>query len=270
MADVGNSRVLRFDHAATKPNGADADGVLGQPDFTSNSMATTQAGMFQPYQVFVDRDGRLWVADYENNRVLRFDDAATKSNGANADGVLGQPDFTTSTSATTQNGLSGPAGAYVDPEGQLWVAEYRNHRVLRFDNAAAKLDGANADGVLGQASFTSSTAACAQNRMNTPRGISSDPDGRLYVADGNNHRVLVFEHAAELPDGSNASSLLGQFNFNQCTINTGGVSAASLYTPTRVFFDTAANVLWVADWFNNRVLMFGDPTFRLFMPVLSK
>jgi DNA-binding beta-propeller fold protein YncE len=158
----------------------------------------------------------------------------------------------------------------VDPEGRLWVAEYGNHRVLRFDNAAAKPDGANADGVLGQASFTSNTAACAQNRMNTPRMVSGDLEGRLYVADGNNNRVLVFENAAELPNGANASSLLGQFNFNQCTMNTGGVSAASLFTPSRVFFDTTANVLWVADWNNNRVLMFGDPTFRLFMPVVTK
>ncbi len=106
--------------------------------------------------------------------------------------------------------------------------------------------------------------------MYNPRGVSGDPDGRLYVADGFNNRVLIFENAAELPNGANASSLLGQFNFNQCTFNTGGVSAASLWTPGQLFFDPAANVLWVADWLNNRVLMFGDPTFRLFMPALAK
>jgi DNA-binding beta-propeller fold protein YncE len=270
VADVSNNRVLRFDHAASKASGADADGVLGQPDFTNNADVITQNGMSGPYGVFVEPDGRLWVADYHNNRVLRFEAAASKDDGANADGVLGQADFTHADVATTPSGMWGPAGLYVDPYSRLWVAERDNNRLLRFDEAAAKLDGATADGVLGQADFLTNTAACAQNRMNHPRGVSGDLNGRLYVADGNNHRVLVFENAAELPDGSNASSLLGQFNFNQCTVNTGGVSAASLNTPTRVFFDTTANVLWVADWLNNRVLMYGDPTFTLFMPALAK
>ena len=202
--------------------------------------------------------------------MLRFEAAASKPNGADADGVLGQADFVSNAIATTQSGMLAPASVYVDPEGRLWVAERDNHRVMRFDDAAAKADGADADGVLGQAGFTTNTSACDQNRMFYPRGVSGDLEGRLYVADGSNHRVLVFDNAAELPNGANASSLLGQFNFNQCTANTGGVSAASLNTPSKIFFDTTANVLWVADWNNNRVLMFGDPTFRLFMPVLSK
>ena len=218
----------------------------------------------------VDLDGRLWVADHYNHRVLRFEAAASKDNGANADGVLGQADFTHNTPSTTQNGMSGTASLYLDPQGRLWVADFLNHRVLRFENAASKPNGADADGVLGQPNFTNNTYACAQNRVYLPRGVSGDPDGRLYVADGSNNRVLVFENAAALPNGANASSLLGQFNFNQCTINTGGVSAASFTTPGQLFFDPAASVLWVPDWYNNRVLMFGDPTFRLFMPALSK
>jgi len=89
------------------------------------------------------------------------------------------------------------------------------------------------------------------------------------VADSYNQRILIFDDAAGPPNGANASGLLGQSNFNTCTPNTGGVSAASLNTPTRVFFDTAANVLWVADWHNNRVLMYGTPEFRIFLSVVK-
>jgi DNA-binding beta-propeller fold protein YncE len=269
VADVNNNRVLRFDNAATKPDGADADGVLGQPDFLTNALATTQAGMNSPYDVFVDSSGRLWVADYYNNRVLRFESAASKADGANADGVLGQLDFISNAAATAQNGMRGPAGLHVDLNGRLWVAERNNNRLLRFDDAAAKSDGANADGVLGQANFTSGGSACVQNRMYRPRGVSGDLAGKLYVADGDNHRILIFDDAASLPNGANASDLLGQSNFNTCTSNTGGVSSSSLYTPTRAFFDTATNVLWVADWNNNRVLRYGTPEFRNFLPVVK-
>jgi DNA-binding beta-propeller fold protein YncE len=47
--------------------------VLGQPDFTSRTQATTASGMNLPTGVAVDSAGYLWVVDYFNNRVLRFD-----------------------------------------------------------------------------------------------------------------------------------------------------------------------------------------------------
>jgi hypothetical protein len=67
-----NSRVLRFDNAATLANGAPADGVLGQPDFTSGLFDTTQSTMHFPRGLAIDSAGSLWVADNNNNRVLRF------------------------------------------------------------------------------------------------------------------------------------------------------------------------------------------------------
>jgi DNA-binding beta-propeller fold protein YncE len=269
VADYFNNRVLRFDNAATKPDGADADGVLGQPDFVSNALATTQSGMWNPTDVFVDSSGRLWVTDFMNHRVLRFDNAASKAVGADANGVLGQLDFISRVAATSQNGMNGPAGLFVDSYGRLWVAEQNNRRVLRFDDAASKADGANADGVLGQTNFTSIGFPCTQNRMSMPLGVSGDLSGRLYVADYSNNRVLIFDDAADLPNGANASDLLGQSNFSICTPNTGGVSAASLYGLSRVFFDRAANVLWVADWHNHRLLMFGTPRFTIYLPVVK-
>ena len=115
--------------------------------------------MAYPYGVFVDAQGRLWVADTGNYRVLRFDSATFKANGAPADAVLGQPDFTHAAAATTQSGMFFPSGVFFDASGRLWVASQDNNRVLRFDGAASKSNGANADGVLGQPGFTSKTAA---------------------------------------------------------------------------------------------------------------
>ena len=46
--------------------------------------------------------GTLFVADYQNNRVVGFFNAASiESNGPNADFVVGQPDFTSSSNGTT-------------------------------------------------------------------------------------------------------------------------------------------------------------------------
>jgi sugar lactone lactonase YvrE len=269
VTDFINHRVLRFDSAAVKSNGANADGVLGQVNFTSNMWATAQNRMKNPLAAVADSSGRLWVSDRGNNRVLRFDNAASEDNGAYADGVLGQPNFSNGTPATSASRMNGPSGVFLDLYGRLWVADMINRRVLRFDNAAAKGYGANADGVLGQESFSGNLAGCSQVRMNAPGGLSVDYGGRLYVVDMNNSRILIFENSATLANGSNANNEIGQPNFSTCTANTGGVSAYSLNTPTLLFFDEPTGVLWVADWRNNRVLMYGSPQFRLFLAIVK-
>ncbi len=260
VADAYNNRILRFDHAATLPNGANASAVLGQPNFTSHASQVTRTGLSGPTSVFVDPSGRLWEVEEYNNRVLRFDHAATLPNGAKADGVLGQPNFTSKGTATTRNGMYYPYGLVVDSSGRLWVGDYWNNRVLRFDNAASKVDGANADGVLGQPNFTSSVYATTQTGMYGPASLAVDnASGRLFVAEYENNRILVFNSAAGLANGAAASTVLGQPGFTTGTINTGGLSATSLCQPLGIYFDPASQVLWVPDTGNNRVLIYGQP-----------
>ena len=261
VVDTDNNRVLRFDHAATLSNGANANGVLGQPNFTTkDNYFTNQYGLSGPIGVFVDASGRLWVGDSFNNRVLRFNNAATKANGAAADGVLGQPNFTSRGYATSQKSMSYPLALAVDASGRLWLADSNNNRVLRFDNAATKANGANADGVLGQRNFTSSSYFTTRAGMGGTTGVAIDiANGRLYVSDYGNNRILVFNGAAGLANGASASYVLGQKDFTTGTANTGGVSATTLAEPNNIFYDQAAKVLWVADTYNNRVLVYGSP-----------
>jgi DNA-binding beta-propeller fold protein YncE len=141
----------------------------------------------------VDVAGRLWVGEYGNHRLLRFDDAAAKPNGAPADGVLGQPDFTSSVATTTRHGMNKPAGIAVDSAGTLWVADAYNHRVLRFDDAAAKPNGAPADGVLGQPDFVSRVTTKTRRGMNYPQDVAMDSTRHLWVADSAWDRVLMFD-----------------------------------------------------------------------------
>ena len=213
VSDYLNNRVLRFDSASFKTTGSSADVVLGQSNFTSNTGGTSASKMKGPVGVFVDGGGRLWVSDRLNHRVLRFDNASSKSNGANADGVLGQPDFTTGTSGLSATKMNRSMGVYVDSEDHLWVCEDDNNRAIRFDNASSKLNGSAADGVLGQPDFTTNLKSLSRNGVGNLRGVFGDQAGRLYLVDESNHRVLVFNHAASQPNGAYADYVLGQPDF---------------------------------------------------------
>ena len=258
VADFLNNRVLRFDNAATMASNSPASAVLGQATFTTNAAATTQNGMTFPFDVHVDSAGRLWVADSGNHRVLRFDNAAALANGANADAVLGQPNFTSNTFATTAAAMWSVNSIHVDAGGRLWASDGNNCRVLRFDNAASKPNGANADGVLGQANFTTRACATSQTAVRTTVGLHVDQLGRLYVGDFNANRVLIFLNAATLANGAPASIVLGQPGFTSSTSNTGGLNASSLSQPNFPFYDENSSSLYVSDRDNHRVLRYAS------------
>ena len=252
VVDYANHRVLRFAAFAELENGTDPEVVLGQPNFNTNTPGRSATKFSNPRQATVDAEGRLWVADTFNGRVLRFDGASSKSSGASADGVLGQVDFVTEDSPSSRSVMTSPFGVTVDADGTLYVSEALAHRVLAFQNAAALANGANASFVLGQPNFTDVTSRTTRDGMDGPRGIAVDALGNLFVADAFNNRVLRLDGVGALANGALASSAFGQSNFTSSTFAT---SENRFWRPFDVAVDGEGR-LWVADQLNSRVLGF--------------
>ena len=99
--------------------------------------------------------------------------------------MLGQRDFTTalinypSGNPNTPNnsGLNRPIGLLVDSNGNLYVADSLNGRVLRFPAPFAYQGQApeQADLVLGQQNFTTTIADPTNTNMADPRGLAFTP-----------------------------------------------------------------------------------------------
>lgn len=255
IGDYGNNRVLRFKNASSLSSGADADGVIGQPNFTTSSSATTQAGLAGPVGIMLDHNGTLWVSGFGNHRVTWYKNAATLANGANADGVFGQPDFTSSSGAVGPGNLFNPNSVYTDPDGNLYVSDYTNKRVLRYNSAADKANGAAADAVYGQPDFTSNASGVTQTQFGTTRFVWGDQEGRLYVVEEANNRVMIFNDAKNLGNGAPADYVLGQSDF---TTGTGLTTAVNLKTPRAIYVHETPEVsqIWLADYNNHRVLWY--------------
>lgn len=255
VVDSGNQRVLRFDAANTKNGSVAADSFLGRKsEFDPN--AVTASTIATPRGVAIDpTSGKLFVADRDNNRVLRWASALSLASGAPAEAVLGQAGFTSITPSLSATGMIQPSAVTLDAAGRLWVADSGNARVLKFNGAATLASGSAANTVLGQANFDTATAATTNNRLINPNGVAVDSSGRLFVSDTSSNRILRWDNAASLANGANANGVIGQGNF---TNNSGGLGADELTTPLGLAVDSLGG-LFVADAQNNRVLRFDAP-----------
>ncbi|MBK7869052.1 MAG: T9SS type A sorting domain-containing protein [Ignavibacteriales bacterium] len=252
VADRGNHRVLRFSSTNAYINGGDAELVIGQPDFTTNTSGLSATKMNNPICVVIDGNGTLWVSEYGNNRVTRWDDPDNLVNGDTADGVLGQPDFVTNSAATSQNKFSGPAGIFVEANCTLWVSNFNIHRLLRFQNAATLPNGSNADLVIGQPDFVTGTTGLSATKMNNTNGVYVDWLGNLWVSEYTNRRVLKFNNASTLVNGDTADVVLGQPDFITNTSNTTQNGMGNVRWLTG---DVNGN-LYVVQESNNRISVF--------------
>jgi sugar lactone lactonase YvrE len=258
VADQVNSRVLRFANAATIASGAAASEVLGEPDFiTANNDEVSSSQMYYPIGLYC-KGTTLWVADWYNSRILRFDNAASKANGAPANVVFGQPDFNTGFDDTyelvtpTATQLYFPTQIYVDGADNLWVSDQQFNRVMMFPNASTAPSSEAATKVLGQPNFLDNASGITASSFYYPSGVYGDGAGDIYVSDFENNRILIFENAASLPNGSAANIVLAQPDF---VSNGNGDDANQLYSPELLFMPTSGTSLLAADYFNSRIMI---------------
>lgn len=277
IADSLNNRVLVFPQSGAAP----ADRVLGQVDFIYGSPNLVEGREFFIFGgnlsglavggsgIAIDRRSdppRLYIADSLNNRILGFKDARNIRPGDPADVVIGQTDFFRTTINAPGGdplrpndlGLFQPVGLAVDTNGDLWVADRGNARVLRFPRPFDAGTTQRANLVLGQSSFNSRITDASSSTMNQPYGVAVFFNGDIAVSDVQHNRVLIFRKPAggDFQNGQAAAIVLGQTDF--ISIGT-GTQEGRFNTPTHLAADTGDR-LYVSDTRNGRVQIFTNPT----------
>lgn len=284
---LGEDEIDEVEEVKTKPE-VGAVMTLGQGEF---SMIQSNRGADDPSDntlsdpQFICRYGQmLFITDRGNHRVLIWNQMP-EENGDFANVVLGQEDFSdclenkgvTTTldemtsglgdedldgftiSKADEESMSGPAGVAVIA-GKLYVADSGNHRVIRWDSMPSE-DGEAPGMVLGQDNLECGEAnrrgSVGSGSLFYPMAIRSGDDQQVFVADKDNHRILIWK---KIPfhNGWNADVTLGQAGMDDREPNRGefdNVTPDSLSFPTGVFYDDETGKLFVVDHGNNRVLI---------------
>ncbi len=209
----------------------------GTAGYTGDGGPATAAQLNLPVFVATDPGGNVYIADQKNNVIRKVDLAGVITTVAGT-GVAG---FAGDNGPATQAQLNSPTGVFVDPQGDLLVADVGNQRIRKVTPAGIITTVAGNGGMGFGGDGGPATSA---SFYNSDRAVA-DAAGNIYIADQSDHRIRIVNAAGIISTfaGTGTQGFSG---------DNGPATSAMLDNPTAVALDAAGN-LFIADQFNQRI-----------------
>jgi hypothetical protein len=228
-----------------------ADGTIttvagtGQPGFSGDNGKATDAQLKLRVGVVVDGAGDLFIADLSNHRVRKVTPdgiISTYAGSGPVDAVTlpgndaQKGGFSGDNGPATDARLNGPAGLAADALGNLFIADFGNHRVRKVDAVTGMITTVAGTGTPGS---SGDGGKATDARLSGPLGLAVDSAGNLFVTDFYNPQVRKVDAVTGIITTVAGNGKLG---FS----GDGGKATDALLDPGMVAVDSADN-LFVSD-----------------------
>lgn len=249
----------------------------GTGGFNNDNVVATSSQLNSPYGVRVDVAGNVYVADYTNNRIrfiakttgTYFGQAMTANYIYTIAGT-GTGGFTSDNVAATSSQVNTPTDVTVDAGGNVYVADYANHRIRFIAKTAGIYFGqsmtANSIYTIagtGTGGFNNDNVSATTARIHYPFGVTVDAQGNMVIGDSGNQRVRFMPRVGGTYFGqamtANYIFTIGGTGSAGYTGDRGPATAAKINTPAGVSTDSGGNVYCV-DSNSQRVRMIAKVT----------
>jgi Immunoglobulin domain/Immunoglobulin I-set domain/NHL repeat len=150
----------------------------GTGKYAGDGGAAINASLYAPRDVCLDASGDLYIADAFNNRVRKVDTSGVITTVAGN----GSQTFAGDGGAATNASLIAPYGVALDTLGDFYIADSQNGRIrmVSINGIINTVAGGGSGGNGGAATNAS---------LFSPRAVTLDANGNLYIADTANNLV---------------------------------------------------------------------------------
>jgi sugar lactone lactonase YvrE len=236
IADVQSNRIRRVDASTGIVTTVAGNGTRG---YTGDGSQATVAELDQPWSLYLDATGNIYVADWGNSAIRKVTIssgvittiAGNGTAGYNSDGIQ-----------ATAAKLNHPGGVYVDNLDNIFIADVDNQRVRKINTlgvistiAGTGISGYNGDGI-------QATAA----KLDNPSTVALDGSGNVYIADYYNNEIRKVTVSTGI-----ITSIAGNGTAGYSGDGT-QATAAEIHNPAGVMLDAGGNV-YIADYTNNAI-----------------
>ena len=231
FSDTENHRVRRVDLSTGLISTVAGNGVPGNRGVGGPG---TDTRLHSPEGLAFDSDGRLYIADTENDRVLRLNVRS---------GIIRAIIDPASNSTSTVAVFDSPTALAMDLADNLYIAETGNHRIRMVDLDAGEISIVAGDG---SAEFAGDGGQAIRAKLNKPEGVAVDATGNIVIADTGNRRIRRVEIETRI-----ISTIAGDGSRGYAG-DGGPATEAGLVVPRRVAVDADGNVL-ISDTLDHRI-----------------
>jgi len=228
VADRYNYTIRKITPAGEVTTLAGSAGNGGTADGTGST-----ARFYSPWDVAVDSDGNVYVADSDKHTIRKVTPAGVVTTLAGLAGTSGSTDGTGNAARFYY-----PRGLGVDNDGNVYVADTYNHTIRKVTPAGVVTTVAGLAGTSGSADGTGNAA-----RFYRPYDVSVDTNGNLYVSDASNYTMRKITPAGEVTTLAGLAGVAGSMNgtgpaarfFGPCnsTVDQNGILYVSDYNSIR-------------------------------------
>jgi len=182
VADVGDWRVRRVDLATGALSiFAGIGKAVGPAVDKGDGGLATVALIKGARAVCIDGRGNTFICEREGNCIRKVDPAGIISTVAGT----GKPGYSGDGGPATEAAFRGPKGIRSDRDGNLFVVDTENQAIRRVDAKTGLIATVAGGRKGGEGDGGPATAA----GLARPHGCVVAPDGTLFIADSENHRV---------------------------------------------------------------------------------